>query len=198
MKKLPILLIIMILFSECSSSGYYFRIRAEGKIQKEEKNRHCSQKKDSVPEIFYPTEIPNDDTCVFLKKEGEKQLIISNYEIAESSSEQYLSDTVKINDTTSFVIDDELSQAFASPFVNGLAALFGALSLANPGFVWIAAPMYIAVPIIGLIGIICFFVALARYSTGKSDRRNKKYFWIWLLAFVVSLAVAAMILMMIF
>lgn len=196
------LLFILLLLCSCNTAKYYSRYRTGGNSEQitepeREIRSSLASENSEAPSLDL---MSNSDSSVIASRKSYLK-IPAHHSSGASSSEIQVSneertDTTKTN-TVKFGIaemDDDLAQAFASPLFNSLAAIFGAASLVNAEFIWLAAPFYIGATVCILVGLICFLVALVRYTQGISDPRNKKYLWLWVLSFVVTLALAAFVL----
>ena len=209
MKKIIYYLAIF-LFCSCNTGKYYANYRAGGKSEKSDHLNTTEpadlEYKNVNTSLQILTEIKNVDSSIISHKRITTKIINSNQSISvETKSNNTIplkskndpQEQEKDNDfTNDFIMDEALAQAYASPILNILAALFGLLSLSSPNAIWIAAPLYFAAGVAILVGIICFLVALVRYLNGDIDERNKKYLWLWLISFIISLALAIFVLLL--
>ena len=192
MKKFHYFILIFIICS-CNMSRQYANYRIGGKTEKTNtviSNDSLHEITSSEPEIKIK-EIKNQDSLILSKRKMKEEPKI----VAREKSNQYQNSIPKKD--TSYVMDDELVSAYSAAAFNGLAGLFGFLTLVSPNAIWFAAPLYIGSIVFSFIGIICFFVSLAKFSQGKLDQRNKKYYLLWFVVFGLSVLLALVPLLMI-
>lgn len=189
-----LILYLLLLLSSCNMGRQYAKYRFGGKTGESNSviaNDSQNEITSAEPE-FKMEEIKNQDNLVISEmKINVETKIVSNEKINANQ------DSIPKQDS-SFVMDDELVFAYATAGVNGLAAFFGFLTFTSPNAIWVAAPLYIFAGLASLIGIGAFIISLIRFSQGKIDPRNKKYYWIWILVFAISILLAVQPLLMFF
>lgn len=190
MKTASYILLCLLLLSSCNMSRQYANYRHGGKSEKinssyEIYENKTSEEINSLEPEFEIIEMQNPDNLLIADRK------INSMEFLSTPIEPIIFiDSIHTPDT-SFLMDDELATAYSAAAFNGVGAIFGFLTFANANFLYLSLPIYvIALPIINVIGIICFFISLAKFSQGKLDGRNKKYYKIWLFLFCLSVLLA--------
>lgn len=74
------------------------------------------------------------------------------------------------------------------------AGTVGALiSMAAPEFIWVAWIFILAAPISMLVSIVSAMIAYQQISTGKIDKKYKRYMNLWAYCLLINLAIAAFV-----
>lgn len=186
-------LFLALLICSCNMGRQYANYRFGGKTEKTnsvEVNVSSYEITSPEPE-FRMKEINNHDGLVISERKIKTETKIESNEKINSNQ-----DSVPTQDT-SFVMDDAIATAFGAAAFNGVGAILGFLTFVNANFLYVSLPIYLlALPVLNVIGIICFFVSLAHFSQGKLDNRNKKYYKIWFFVYCLSVLLALIPLLM--